>query len=258
MNWGAFDLGVLLPAFAAGLLVLSTHLPLGRQVLARGIIFRDLAAAQMAGLGVIAAEALGFHGGDWQVQLAAGASALIGAAILHGLERCWPQIQEALIGVAFVLTVTASLLAVADHPHGGEQIKALLAGQILWVGWRQLAVVAVLYAGLLLVHALRPAGVVFYLVFAVAVTASVQLVGVYLVFATLILPALAVRGLDPPTALVRGYLIGALGYAVGLAVSAALDLPSGPAIVWALAVLALAGAGRRRLFGCDGWAGGRP
>ena len=64
MNWGAIDAGILGPALAAGLLVLATHVPLGMQVLDRGIVFIDLAIAQIAGLGVIAADALGLpeHG----------------------------------------------------------------------------------------------------------------------------------------------------------------------------------------------------
>ena len=67
----------------------------------------------------------------------------------------------------------------------------------------------------------------FYLLFALAVTASVQLVGVYLVFASLIVPALAVRGLRAAWRLPLAYLIGALGYLLGLDLSARFDLPSG-------------------------------
>ena len=81
---------------------------------------------------------------------------------------------------------------------------------------------------------------VFYLVFAIAVTASVQLIGVYLVFATLIVPALGSRRHPPRARLLMAYAIGIAGYAAGLILSSALDLPSGALIVWCLAALAIA------------------
>jgi zinc/manganese transport system permease protein len=81
---------------------------------------------------------------------------------------------------------------------------------------------------------------VFYAMFALAITASVQLVGVYLVFASLIVPALATAGMRGRGRMVAAYLIGVLGYALGLALSAVLDLPSGALIVWTLAGCALA------------------
>ena len=84
-------------------------------------------------------------------------------------------------------------------------------------------------------------GAGFYLLFAISVTASVQLVGVYLVFASLILPALAVRRLPGRRAVIAGWLIAAVGYASGLLIAALSDLPPGPLIVWTLAATALAG-----------------
>src|SRR5258707_11437420 len=101
MTLGNIELSILWPAFLAGLLVLSTHVPLGRQVLARGIVFIDLAIAQVAGLGVTAADALGFEPEGWRVQAAAVAAALVGALVLTWSERKWPEVQEALIGVLF-------------------------------------------------------------------------------------------------------------------------------------------------------------
>ena len=74
-----------------GLLVLATHVPLGRRVLARGIIFLDLAVAQLAVLGVVAAHALDLAADGWPTQLAAAAAALVGATLLAGCERRWPQ-----------------------------------------------------------------------------------------------------------------------------------------------------------------------
>jgi zinc/manganese transport system permease protein len=141
------------------------------------------------------------------------------------------------------------VLLLAGDPHGGEHLAELLTGQILWATPEQAARIAVLYGALLGFMAWRGerlGGLGFYLVFALAITASVQLVGVYLVFASLILPALAVRGLPPRTALRTGWAVGALAYAGGLATSALLDWPAGPAIVIGLAAAALVAAAVRQ------------
>lgn len=242
MNSLMTQLSILGPAFAAGLLVLATHVPLGRIVLARGIIFIDLAVAQIAGLGMIAAQALGWEPHGLGVQVVAAGSAVAGALLLHWTERRWPEVQEALIGVAFVLAASGGLLLLAGNPHAGEHLKELLEGQILWADWNQLGAVAALYAVLLALWfgaGGRPGQLQFYLTFALAVTASVQLVGVYLVFASLILPALAVRRREGPHAVATGFGLGAVGYMAGLTLSALLDLPAGPAVAWALAAVAL-------------------
>lgn len=96
MTLGAVEPGLLLPAFTAGLLVLATHVPLGGEVLRRGIIFIDLAIAQFAGLGIVIASALGFEVGGWRMQVAAVLAALAGALLLRALERRAPQHLEAL------------------------------------------------------------------------------------------------------------------------------------------------------------------
>ena len=94
----AIELGILLPAWAAGLLVTATHVPLGIQVLGRGIVFIDLAIAQVAGLGVIFADWLGMEHQGWGVQAAALTAALAGALFLTWTERRWPEVQEAVAG----------------------------------------------------------------------------------------------------------------------------------------------------------------
>jgi zinc/manganese transport system permease protein len=243
VNWEALDPGILGPAFAAGLLVLATHVPLGIQVLARGIVFIDLAVAQMAGTGVIAAHALGWELEGGAVQAAAAAAALAGAVLLTWTERRWPELQEALIGTLFVLAATAGVLLLAGNVHGGEHLRDLLVGQILWVGPGQLLPAALLTAALLAAwfglgpRLGRPG---FYLVFALAVTASVQLVGIYLVFASLIIPALASRGAR--ARLVSAYAVGATGYLLGLLLAALADLPPGALVVWAMALCGAAAA----------------
>jgi zinc/manganese transport system permease protein len=252
MNWSALDSGILGPALMAGLLVLATHVPLGTKVLDRGIVFIDLAIAQIAGLGVIAADALGLPEGGIAVQVAAVTAALLGALLLTWTERKAPQQQEALIGVMFVLAACAGILLLASNPHSGEHLKELLVGQILWVSTTQLlwlaGVSAVLLAALWFggVERLGRAG--FYGAFALAVTASVQLVGVYLVFSSLIIPALATRAYRGALRHALGYGLGVLGYALGLALSALFDLPSGAVIVLTLAACGLAFAATTRVL----------
>jgi zinc/manganese transport system permease protein len=114
------SLSILWPALVAGLLVSLSHVPLGQQVLRRGIVFIDLAIAQVAALGVIAASAAGFDLQGWMTQIAAVVAALLGAMLLTWTERRRPEVQEALIGVLFVLASTAQILLLANDPHGGE------------------------------------------------------------------------------------------------------------------------------------------
>ena len=238
MNWDGLDISILGPACLAGLLVLSTHVPLGQQVLSRGIIFIDLAIAQVAALGVILAQYFGVDEHGVGVQIAATAAALFAGGLLTITDKRWPQYQEPLIGTMFVLAATGALLLLANNPHGGEHLKDLLVGQILWVSFAQLIPAALFSAVILAVLWFRRgnlSGLWFYGLFALAITASVQLVGVYLVFASLIVPALATAGMRGKSRLITAYLIGALGYASGLALSAMLDLPSGAMIVWTLA-----------------------
>jgi zinc/manganese transport system permease protein len=243
MNPGAIDLQLLAPAFVAGLLVLATHVPLGAQVLRRGIVFIDLAIAQIAALGVIVASLGDADPRGWTVQVAAAIAALLGALLLTWTEKRWPKVQEAQIGTLFILAATGGILLLAHNPHGGEHLRDLLAGQILWVTWAQLvlpAIGTIVILSLLRMLRERVGRVAFYVIFAIAVTASVQLVGVYLVFASLIIPSLATRNYARPRRLSVAYAIGAAGYAAGLALSSVFDLPSGALIVWCLAGLAIA------------------
>ncbi|HXS31180.1 MAG TPA: metal ABC transporter permease, partial [Steroidobacteraceae bacterium] len=235
MNWSALEWGILGPALIAGLLVPATHVPLGMQVLDRGIVFIDLAIAQIAGLGVIAADAMGLPEGGVAVQAAAVSAALLGAVLLTWTERKAPEQQEALIGVLFILAACGGILLLAGNPHGGEHLKELLVGQILWVNATQLLWLAglsvVLLAALWLGWVKRLGRFGFYGVFALAVTASVQLVGVYLVFTTLIVPAVATYRHAPQRQLLLGYALAVASYVVGLGVSLITDLPSSPVIV---------------------------
>lgn len=233
------ELDILLPAFLAGLLVLATHIPFGMRVLQRGVIFADLAVAQIAGLGVIIAELLGLIAQPLLVQLIAAGSALSGAALLAWIERRAPAVKEAYIGLTFVLAATLGILLMSRDVHAGKHLQDLLVGQILWVSNTQLIATALLTAALLLVWKSmrqRLGNFGFYALFALAITASVQLVGVYLVFASLIVPALASRHCSRRRYL-QAFAVGIAGYALGLLLSVWFDLPAGAAIVWTMAIV---------------------
>jgi zinc/manganese transport system permease protein len=242
MTLESAQLSILWPAFVAGLLVTATHVPLGMQVLERGIVFIDIAIAQIAGVGVIFADYLGLEPTGLAVQAAALSAALSCALLLTWTERRWPQVQEAIIGVVFVVASSAAILLLAKNPHGGESLKDLLAGQILWVNPAHLPVEAAVYGVILalwfgLRERLGRFG--FYVLFACAVTVSVQLVGLFLVFTTLVVPALATY-YSRHRRYVKAYAIGVLGYAAGLILSLVTDLPSGAMIVCAMTAIAIA------------------
>lgn len=235
-------ISIFIPALLAGLLVLSTHVVLGQQVLKRGIIFIDLAIAQVAALGTIIGHlnhdvAALPYANIWMPAI----FAVTAAGIIAWLSKRMSDELEAFIGCFYVLAAVAAMLILANDPHGAELLKQLLSGQILWVNLSQLALPAIVYAAVLLLLLAKPeilTGPVFYLLFAIVITLSVELVGVYLVFSSLILPALAVNRYRGRFGLAWAYLVGILGYLGGLLVSANWDLPSGASIVVCLAISA--------------------
>lgn len=234
------DWTIMAPALIAGVLVLASHVPLGRQVLARGIIFIDLAVAQAAATGLLAGRHWADLHGFWSTQWCALTAALACVLFLHWLERFGNRIQEAMIGATFVALASVSVLLLASSPQGGEHLSTSLSGQILWVENRHLWTLAgAALMTLIAVKWFRHALLAFYLPFCLAVTASVQAVGVYLVFASLIFPALAVVRLTGTAALGAALVVGALGYLAGLSASLVFDWPSGPAVVVTLALVAV-------------------
>ncbi|MCB9996538.1 MAG: metal ABC transporter permease [Rhodospirillales bacterium] len=243
-------LGLIAPAFCAGMVVAITHVLLGLEVLKRGIIFIDLAIAQIAALGSVVSSAVFGINYGLLPHLAALIFALCGSLLFARMERHALQHQEAFIGCAFILAASLILLLLAGDPHGGEHIQGLLAGQILWATWTQIGIMAVLSAIIVLLWRLFAAhkSILFYVIFPVAVTLSVQMVGVYLVFASLIIPALAAAGFR--NRIRAGYGIAFIAIASGLMLSVITDAPSGPVIVWCYAISGLVFHHARKL--CTG------
>ena len=236
------DLTILLPPLLAGMLILSLHVPFGFSVLKRKIVFLDLAVAQMASLGAVIGP-LVFHSqaeSGWLVQLVATITALAGAVLLGFFSRATVVVQEAVIGISFVLSASMALLLLSHDPHGAESIEYVLSGQLLWVNNAQLQMMAVVYALLIVGGLLFPASWknwLFYPSFAIVITQSVQVAGVYLVFASLIIPSL-IGSLFERYRYLVSYSLGIAGYLLGLLFSYLLDLPAGPTIVVLLTLLA--------------------
>lgn len=204
-------------------------------------MFIDLATAQIVGLALVLLGLL-LHDPSWLARQSASFGAGVCVALFfRWIERRTPREQEAIIGSSFIVAASLALLALADDPHGGEELRRLLSGQILFVGWEDIATFLPVYALFALVWIAVPrarGGAGFFVLFALAITASVQLVGVYVVFASLILPALAARA-GEGYVLRRAFASGAAAVIVAVLVSTALDLPAGPFLVVCYAAAAV-------------------
>ncbi len=205
-------------------------------------MFIDLAMAQVVGL-VLILLGLWLEEPSWSIRQLASFAAGIGVALFfRWIERKTPDEQEAVIGSSFILAASAALLVLADEPHGGEELRHVLSGQILFVTWTDIASFLPVYAVVAVLWLALPrlrAGAGFFILFALAITASVQLIGVYMVFASLILPALAARS-GTGYVLWRALGSGAAAVAAAIAIATVADLPAGPFLVVCFAISAVA------------------
>ena len=240
------------PALAAGLMISLTHGPLGIEVLRRGIIFIDLAVAQISGLFLIIGSLVFHEPPWWTLQSIALSGAMFSALAFRLFEKRSnhsPSRQEAIIGSSFVLAASLSLLLLADQTHGSETIQHLLSGQILLVTWQDVLShlpVYIFVVALWFAKADLRKGVAFYLLFSLAITSSVQLVGVYVVFASLILSALAAVGAKRKH--LTAWACGIFSVMVGMLTATVFDLIAGPMIVVSYTFTYVTVLGLRRLL----------
>jgi zinc/manganese transport system permease protein len=231
-----------LTPMAALLLGLLALAPLGSQVLARGVVFIDLAVAQAAAAAALWVAVVVDHPNAWTTQAMATTGAMACAAAVAWLSRLWPQQREALIGLLYVAGASMALLGAGQDPHGRERLGQLLAADVLWADWPQ---VMVLTACALAVAASRrwlQRDAVFYPGFALVASLAVPVLGLFVVFAALIAPALWQRaGLSAWLAGLGAVLASALG----LLASWVLDAPSGACVALALSVFGVLSAGLR-------------
>ena len=252
-----------LAPLVACMVIVAIHSYLGLHVIGREVIFVDLSLAQMAALGSTIAIFAGAEPDSSRAFAYSLGFTTLGAALFAlSRSRIRGRVpQEAIIGITYVVASAASLLVADRSPKGGEAIKDILVGSLLWVGWAPIARMAAVYVGVgifhwafrrrfqtisLAEHEAEAAGwnlkwwdFLFYLSFGVVIAFSVQVVGVLLVFSFLVVPAaIAFQFAErwgPLTAL--AWLAGTVASAVGLALSFRYDLPTGPAIVCVFGLL---------------------
>ncbi len=233
------ELLILMPALMIGLLMMLVHVPLGQEVLRRGIIFIDLSLAQMAAMGAIFAGQLEI--GLIGTQACALLSALVGGVFFKIMEKYFKEIAEAVIGCCFVLSATLVILVLANNPHGAEHINDILSGQLLFADWKNVGFAGTIFGVATLLIYLKPELFLkkyFYIVLAFVITTSVQVCGVYLVFASLIFPAVATNYMsDNRKRRIVEYLGETFGFVFGILISYYFDLPTGPMIVWGISLM---------------------
>ncbi len=261
-------LSLLWVPFLMCLVLTGIHAYLGFHVIAREVVFVDIALAQIAALGATAAFLVGFDLESW-VSYAFGLGFTTFGAVVLSLTRSRERrvSQEAVIGVVYAVSAAAAVLLSDRAPHGVEHVRAMLVGSILAVRGADVVKVGVLYSLIGVLHWLcrRPFFLIstdpdlafregwrvrlwdflFYASFGVVVTSSVRIAGVLLVFSYLIVPALAGLAVGQRTAtrLLIGWTFGTVVSVIGMAGSAALDLPTGATVVCAFGLTLLAWSG---------------
>ncbi len=236
---GAFE-WLLLPILGSTLLCLLL-VPLGYQVIARGVIFADLAIAQWAALGTLTGLYFLPNYTLSGAPLSSLLFALLAAVAVHLVFRLFSEAKEAWIGLLYVVGASLAVLLVSDDPHGAQALQRAAAGDLLWASWDLTVAASVLAAFVWLLSWRLPewlSGAAFMPVFAIAVTYSVALAGIYVVFATLIITPLivgSIQGKSPMTAA----LCAIAGHLTAIVGSVVFDVPAGPAIVIATLFTAL-------------------
>jgi len=276
---------LMLPALVASLILVGIHGYLGVHIIARGVIFVDLALAQVAafgwaaaglGLGHYVSESLGIP--EMEASYAVGLAATLIAAGLFSISRTEHKHipQEAIIGIVYVVASAGTILLAAQAPRGSEHVEELLTGTLLWVTWPQIWKTAIIYGAIGLAHwflrkrfitiSLQPETArekgwrvawwdfLFYALFGVVVTSSVAIAGVLVVFSFLVIPAvIAFLFTETPGRLITiAWTSGALATILGLYASYKTDLPTGPVVVCTFALVLIAAFVVRGLLTASG------
>jgi zinc/manganese transport system permease protein len=231
---------MLLPVMASALLCLLL-VPLGYQVIARGVIFADLAIAQWAALGSLAGLYLLPNHTLAGAPVSSLMFALLAALAVHLIFRRLGEAKEAWIGILYVVGASLAVLLVSGDPHGAQALQRDASGDLLWSSRELVIAAAILTALVWLLGLWRPewlSGAAFMPVFAVAVTYCVSLAGIYVVFATLIITPLILGFLQGQASLVAA-LCAIAGHLSAIAYSVVSDVPVGPTIVVATLAMAL-------------------
>lgn len=249
-------LELLIAPFVACIVLAGIHCYLGIHIVSRGVIFVDLALAQVAALGGTVALLVGYELGSTETYLFSLGFTFFGAAVFAlGRTRDETIPQEAIIGIVYAVSSAAAILVLDKAPHGEEAIKAMLVGSILFVTWPQIVRISLICLAIGILHFLlrkkflsislspdlaRQTGIrirlwdfIFYVTFGIVVTSAVQIAGVLLVFSYLVVPAVCAMffARSVPHRLMIGWGLGFVASVVGLYASAKWDLPTGASIV---------------------------
>jgi zinc/manganese transport system permease protein len=261
---------LILAPLAVGLIIVAMNAYFGLHIIRRGVIFVDLAFAQIAALGSTVGLLMGAHAGSPTSWLLTFAFTVLGAAIfsLTRMEDS-PVPQEAIIGIAYVVASAAVILLTSFTAEGAEHVKETLTGSLIWTTWPVVGVVAVVYLAIGAFHyvvrdrmrritfypesaeRLRFWDFIFYLTFGVVITFSVNLAGVLLIFSTLVIPATIAFLFTTRfnRALMIAWGSGALALGGGLWGSVAWDVTTGPLLVVSFGVLLVAAFALRPFLG---------
>jgi zinc/manganese transport system permease protein len=261
------ELKWMLVPFLACLVLSINHVYLGIHVIARKVIFVDLALAQIAALGATYALTLGYdpNADSLKISLFSLAFTFVGAgafAIARMRKEKIPQ--EAFIGIIYAAASAAAILILSKSATGGEELKHMLVGDVLLVSLPAVLNMTLLYGSIGIFHilfrkkflaiSLNPESaeqsginirfwdILFYMSFGLVITKSVAIVGVLLVFSYLVVPAViaqmwseSVRG-----RLLFGWLVAILASTFGILWSFYADYPTGPAVVVMLGIFLVA------------------
>jgi zinc/manganese transport system permease protein len=239
--------------FLGCVILILIHAYFGIHILQRGVIFLDLSLAQFIAVGIAVSC---FLGDDPATRFyLAFAFAVLGASILSFSKQIARLINiEAFIGVLYVFSFAISILFLDRSPHGSEEFKSILNGNILWMTREDLLQAFVLYAVIGGFHVLFWKKFIdlsygngkkffweflFFLSFAFVLVSSVQIAGILQVFSFLVIPALIGRlyTKDPVRILLSGWAIGLAVSLFGVSLSYKLDVPTAPLIVASLSLI---------------------
>ena len=263
----------LLAPFTICLLLVGILGYFGNHILSRGIIFIDIALAQIAALGTMLGILIGFEADSYAAAVFSLAFTVVIVILFPALKFEKEGIpEEAIIGIAYGLSLALSLLLAEKIPGGSNFIKKALTGNILWVTWQEILISFLLFLGVGVVHLvwgrsfirissgntehlpkrkILALDLLFYVSFCIVIVKVVSIGGIFVVFTFLIAPAsvAAIFAESWKIRIVISWIAGFTGAVIGIYVSYYLDLPNGPTIVCVMGLLLIIAAISKKLFG---------
>jgi zinc/manganese transport system permease protein len=253
----------LAPPITACILLAGILSYFGNHILSRGIIFIDIAVAQIAALGTMIGLLLGFTEESFAVELSSYIFTLIVISVFALTKFKKQKIsQEAIIGIIYCLGLGLALLLAEKIPGSSNYITKTITGNILWVTWEEVLHSFILFAVIGLIHVflnkyfirisssekgdlpfsirkVRFFELIFYITFGIVIVKAVPIAGIFLVFILLVAPTAAVTLFTGnwKKRFIWSWLIGFLGSVFGVYVSYVFNISNGPAIVCILGIL---------------------